>query len=127
MNEIGEYFFAGSRLAFNQHSSLRVGNAKCQLDGASNRRCLSDDPFFAITFVQGTAQVHDLGGKLIALERGADLISNAFDQLNLVVLKAIACSTPHQTQQSKRLSRNLDWRNQRGATAQCRVEDQPER
>ena len=127
MNEIGEHFFAGARLAFDQHGSLRVGNAQRQLDGAANRRCLSDDPFFAITFVQGTAQVHDLGGKLIALERGADLIGNAFDQLNLMVLKAIARSAPHQTQQSESLSRHLYWRNQRGPTAQRRVEDQPER
>ena len=44
-----------------------------------------------------------------------------------MVLKAIARSAPHQTQQSERLSRHLYWRNQRRTTTQCRVEDQPER
>ena len=54
--------------------------------------------------MQGAAQVHYLGRQLIAFERGANLVRDAFDERHLMILKTFSRCAPHQTEQAKGLT-----------------------
>ena len=45
--------------------------------------------------------------KLIAFERGADLIGNAFDECDFVILKTLSRLTPNQSEQVQTFVRRL--------------------
>src|SRR6185503_12998291 len=71
--------------------------------------------FLAVALVQCAAQVHDLCRQLVALECGPDLIGNAFDECDFVILETFARLTPDESEQAKRLSTNSH-----GATSAAR-------
>ena len=81
-------------------------------------RCLTDDAFLAVAFVKRGAEVHDLRRQLIAFERRADLVGDAFDERDFVIFKSFARLAPNQTEQSKRLSADAHRSDERGAPAE---------
>src|SRR5829696_2668383 len=106
MDQIREQLFACPRLAFDQDRGLCVGNTQRQLDRTTYRGGLADDAFLAIALVQCAAQVHDLCRQLITLECGADLIGDAFDECDVVILETFSRLAPDESEQAKRLSTN---------------------
>jgi hypothetical protein len=115
MDQIRKQLFACSRFAFDQDRGLRVCNTQCQLDRATYRRRLTDDPFLSVTLVQRAAQVHDFCRQLVALECGAYLIRDAFDECDFVILETFARLAPNESEQAKRMATTLT-----GATSAAR-------
>src|SRR5712691_3316013 len=104
VNQVRYQFLAGSGFTLDQNRSLRIGDAQRQLNRATNRRGLADDSIFAIALVQRAFQAHDFGRKVIALQRGANLIGDSLDQGDLMIFEAIALLAPDPTEQSERVS-----------------------
>ena len=118
MDQVGQQFFTGARFAFDQDRGLGVSDAQCHLDGAAYHGRLTDDAVLAIAFVQRTTQVHDFRRQLIALECRADLVGNALDERDFVILKAFARLAPNQSEQTKRVPSDSHRRDERRATSE---------
>ena len=73
-----------------------------KLDRAADRRCLADD--LALPLMQLALEPHHLGRKLIAFERGADLVGDALDEGDVVVVE-LALLAPDKTEQAEGSSR----------------------
>ena len=111
----------------NQNGRLRVGDAKRQLDGAPNRGRLADDAIFAVAFVQRAFQAQDFGRKMIAFQRGADLIADALDERDLVIFETLARFAPHQAEQAERMTPDAHRRHQRRAPAERGIKNDSQR
>ena len=80
-----------------------------------------------MTLVQGTTQAHHFRRKLIAFERRADLICDALDERDFVILEAFTRAAPDQTEQTESLSADANRSDERRAPAERRVEDEANR
>src|SRR6185369_7920671 len=97
VNQIREQLFTSPRFAFDQNSRLRIGYAQRELDRTTYRGGLTDDSFFTVALVQGTAQVHDFRRQLVAFECGSDLVGDALDERYVVIVETFSRLAPDES------------------------------
>ena len=73
--------------------------------------------------MQGAFQAHYFGGEMIAFQRRTDLVSDAFDQSDLVSFESFSQFAPDQAQQSEGVTGDANRRYQCRPSAERRIEN----
>ena len=124
MDEICDQLLAGARFAKYQNGRVCIGDIQTKFDRSADGRSLSDK--LALPLVKLALEPHDLGRKLIAFERRADLICDALDQCDVMIFES-AFFAPHKSQKPKGFPGHVNRRDKSRLSAKLCIEKQTNR
>src|SRR5215470_7942894 len=110
MNKICEKLFTSSRFPVDHDSGVRPRDVNSQLHRPANCRSLTNDLTGAL--MKLGLQPHNFCRELIAFQCRTDLVTDPFDQGNVVVGKGLV-PAPNKSEQPKSLAADTNGRYQR--------------